>query len=79
MEEEYEIDPHDLLLENALRVVFRASEMLDSEELSPNDLKALSGSLREATEIILSIENSCSCGVEEEDMEEGEEGEGQEA
>lgn len=66
MEEEFEIDPQELLLENALRVVFRAAEMLDAEKLTPDELKALSGALRDATEVVLSIEGSCSCGDGEE-------------
>ncbi|WP_243359772.1 hypothetical protein [Fundidesulfovibrio terrae] len=59
--EEFEIDPQDLLLENALRVVFKAAEMLDAEALTPSQLKDLSGALRDATEIVLSIETACGC------------------
>ncbi len=59
--EEFEIDPQDLLLENALRVVFKAAEMLESETLKPSELKDLSGALRDATEIVLSIEATCGC------------------
>ena len=59
--EEIEIDPQELLLENALRVVFKASEMLEDETLTPAGLKDLSGALRDATEIMLSIESDCSC------------------
>ena len=62
--EDIEIDPQDMLLENALRVVFKASEMLESESLSPDDLQALSGALRDATEIMLSLESACDCGHE---------------
>ena len=59
--EEFEIDPQDLLLENALRVVFKAAEMLDGENLTTSGLKDLSGALRDATEVILSIESACAC------------------
>jgi hypothetical protein len=59
--EEFEIDPQDLLLENALRVVFKAADMLDAEGLTPSQLKDLSGALRDATEIVLSIESACGC------------------
>lgn len=61
VEEEFEIDPQDLLLENAMRIVFKASELLEGENLSPSQLKDLSGALRDATEIVLSIESACSC------------------
>ncbi|MFZ5426928.1 MAG: hypothetical protein ACOZEN_08130 [Thermodesulfobacteriota bacterium] len=67
--EEFEIDPQDLLLENALRVVFRAGELLDNEGVTASDLKDLSGALRDATEIILSIESACGCGHEHEEEE----------
>ncbi len=59
--EEFEIDPQDLLLENALRVVFKAAEMLDSENLTASELKDLSGALRDATEIVVTIESACGC------------------
>lgn len=61
MSEEFEIDPQDLLLENAMRVVFKAAEMLDAENLTPEQLKALSGAIRDATEIVLSVEAACGC------------------
>lgn len=67
--EEIEIDPQDLLLENAMRVVFKASELLESETLTASELKDLSGALRDVTEIMLSIEATCAC---EHDHEEGE-------
>jgi len=63
--EEIEIDPQEMLLENAMRVVFKASEMLESETLTPAALKDLSGALRDVTEIMLSIESVCSCEHEE--------------
>ena len=69
MEEEFEIDPQDLLLENALRVVFRATEMLDREEMTASELKDLSGALRDATEIVLSVESACGCDHEPEEEE----------
>ena len=57
-DEVFEIDPQDLLLENAMRVVFKAAEMLDSEESDPFDqLKDISGALRDATEIVVTIES----------------------
>ena len=59
--EEFEIDPQDLLLENAMRVVFKAAELLDTETLTASQLKDLSGALRDATEIVLSIESACGC------------------
>lgn len=59
--EEFEIDPQDLLLENAMRVVFKAAEMLDGKSLSANELKDISGALRDATEIVLSVEAACCC------------------
>jgi len=62
--EDLEIDPQELLLENAMRVVLKASEMLESKTLTPNDLQALSGALRDVTEIMLSIESACDCGHE---------------
>ena len=68
MEEEFEIDPQDLLLENSLRVVFRAAQLLDGEELSASDLKCVSGALRDATDIILAMEHACSC-MDEGDVE----------
>lgn len=61
VEEEFEIDPQDLLLENSLRVVFRAAQLLDGEDLSAADLKNVSGALRDATDIILAMEHVCSC------------------
>lgn len=67
--EEIEIDPQELLLENAMRVVFKASEMLESENLSPAALKDISGALRDVTEIMLSIESVCECGHEHEEGE----------
>jgi hypothetical protein len=60
-EEVFEIDPQDLLLENAMRVVFKAAEMLDSEELTTDQLKDISGALRDATEIVVTIESACGC------------------
>jgi len=67
--EEFEIDPQDLLLENALRVVFRAGELMESETISASELKDVSGALRDATEIILSIESvsGCECGHDHEE------------
>lgn len=62
MTEEFEIDPQDLLLENALRVVFKAAEFLEDEKITPENLKNVSGALRDATEVILSIEAACACG-----------------
>lgn len=67
--EEFEIDPQDLLLENALRVVFKAAEMLDGENLTTSGLKDLSGALRDATEVILSIESACACGHDHDEEE----------
>jgi len=60
-EETFEIDPQDLLLENAMRVVFKAAEMLDADGLTPAQLKDLSGALRDATEIVVTIESACGC------------------
>lgn len=59
--EEFEIDPQDLLLENAMRVVFKAAEMLDAETLTASELKDISGALRDATEIVVTIESACGC------------------
>ncbi len=67
--EDFEIDPQDLLLENAMRIVFKAGEMLDTDNLTPAQLKDLSGALRDATEIVLSIESTCGCGLEHEEEE----------
>lgn len=67
--EEFEIDPQDLLLENALRVVFKAGELLDNETISASELKDVSGALRDATEIILSIESACGCDHDHEEAE----------
>ena len=65
--EDIEIDPQELLLENAMRVVFKASELLESNTLSSTELKDISGALRDVTEIMLSIESACECGHEHEE------------
>jgi hypothetical protein len=61
VEEEFEIDPQDLLLENAMRVVFKAAEMLDAETLTSTQLKDISGALLDATQIVVTIESACGC------------------
>jgi len=65
--EDIEIDPQELLLENAMRVVFKASEMLESKSLNSAELKDISGALRDVTEIMLSLESACECGDEHEE------------
>jgi len=65
--EDIEIDPQELLLENAMRVVLKASELLEAKGLTPGDLKSLSGALRDVTEIMLSIESACDCDHEHEE------------
>lgn len=67
--EEFEIDPQDLFLENAMRVVFKASEMLEAEGLTPSQLKDISGAIRDAAEIMLSIETACGCDHDHEEAE----------